>query len=423
MAFKGVTFEQGKVGANVSGAAAGISGLIVSGVAVAGKLELAKHYTLNSVDDLEALGIDEAYDTANSVLVYHHVREFYRMSGSGKELNLMVVAQEILPGDMLDDPTSTYARKLITSAEGRIRLLAVAFNPAADYEELVTDGFNADIRAAIPKAQALADWAFDTDRPLNVLLEGRAYSGNAATAISLKALEVSEGVALEAENVSVVIAQDYDFADTLWAAGKKYASVGLLLGTLAGININQSIGDVEPLNLSDAAKGIFITGGLSSHTPVKDAEASLSTLGDKGYILAGLYTGQSGYRWDWAHVCAPEKIDSENRINLSTIEYGRTFNEACRNLRDALLPKIKSTQPVDPETGKLPIAIIRHFEALGDGVFGRMESAGLISAGQTRVDPDSDLLNGERVLKFAFAVVPTGTIREIVGIINLKSKF
>lgn len=424
MGLQGVTITKGKVGATASAIEAAISGLIANGVAVVGKLVLGTHYTLYSVEDAAAIGIDAAYDAANKVLVYHHISEFYRMAGAGTELHIMVVDQAILPGAILDDTTNIYARKLLSSAEGKIRQLAIAFNPEDDYTETTTDGINSDIRAAIAKAQAFAEWAFDMERPLQVFLEGRAFSGNATTAINLKQLEVSAGVALEADKVSVVIAQDYNFADALtWALGKKYASVGLLLGTVAGIDINQSIGEVETLNLTDAAKGLYTVAGLSSHAKVTDVEASLATLDTKGYILAGLYTGQSGYRWNWGHVCAPEKVDSEGHLNESTIEYGRTLDGAIRRLRTALLPKVKTQQPVDPSSGKLPMAVVKYFQGIGDGVFSDMAGEGLISGGATTVDPDSNLHTGERALLVDFAVVPTGTIRAIKGSINLKIKF
>lgn len=423
VSIKGVTITKGLIGATASVAAASISALIANGVAVAGKLVLGTHYTLYSVDDAAALGIDATYDTTNSVLVHHHIAEFYRMAGAGTELHLMVVAQAILPGTILDDATNIYARKLVASAQGAIRQLAIAFNPAAGYEETVTDGFNSDIRASIVKAQAFYGWCDETERPLQILLEGRSYSGNETTAINLKQLEIAVGVDLEADKVSIVIAQDYNHADTLWALGKKYASVGLLLGTVARIRVNQSIGEVETLNLTDAVKGKYTVAGLSSHTKVVDVEASLTTLDTKGYIVAGLYTGLSGYRWNWGHVCAPEKEDAEGRLNESTIEYGRTLDDTRRRLRIALLPKVKTVQPVDPVTGKLPMAIVRAFEAIGDNVFADMVAEGIISGGKTIVNPDSNLHTGDRALEVNFIVVPTGTIKEMAGSINLKIRF
>ena len=103
------------------------------------------------------------------------------------------------------------------------------------------------------------------------------------------------------------------------------------------------------------------------------------------------------------------------------ISYGRVHDKAVRDLRTKLLPKVKSTQPVDAKTGKLPKAIVAYFEKLGDEVFDSMAGKGLINEGKTTVDENSDLLISPRVLKVSFVLVPTGQIDEIKGTINLKT--
>ena len=50
-----------------------------------------------------------------------------------------------------------------------------------------------------------------------------------------------------------------------------------------------------------------------------------------------------------------------------------------------------------------------------------MAAEGLITAGKTTVDPNSDLLISPRELKVSFVLVPTGQIDEIKGTINLKT--
>lgn len=103
------------------------------------------------------------------------------------------------------------------------------------------------------------------------------------------------------------------------------------------------------------------------------------------------------------------------------ISYGIVLDKAVRDLRTALLPYVKSSVTVDPETGKLPKATAAYFEAVGDQVFERMISAGLITAGKTTVNADSNLMITPRVLEVSFVVVPTGCIDEIKGTINLKT--
>lgn len=419
-----VQFTKGKATATAGSMDTSISALVVGGVAVAGKLVLGQPYTILRTDDAKALGIDAAYDTANAVIVYHHIEEFYRVNADGTKLHIMVVDKTLKPADLLTDAGLLYCRKLVAFAKGDIRQIAIAYNPTFTVEnpEVVTDGFNSDIRAAIAPAQEFALWAFETERPLQVLLEGRAYSGNAAATIDLKGLTTGAGILLEADKVSLIIAQDYDYAEGLaFASGKKYASVGLALGILSSIAVNQNIGEVETLNLTNATRGKYVTAGLSSHQTIDAAEAQLATLNGKGYIFPMTYTGISGYRFNYDHVCAPEILDPETGImNESTISYGRTMDEAVRRLRRALAPKIKSVQPADKKTGKLAIGVVKSFNSIGNEEFADMESDGLISGGITYTNPDSNLLTGERALEVAFDLQPTGTINKIKGTINLK---
>lgn len=420
-----VIFTKGRPSDSAGNRDPSVSALIViGGAAVPGKLAIAKPYVLYGLQDAKEIGIDPAYDMNYSVVLFHHIQEFYRANQKGAKLYLIVLPANISPSEVLKDPDALYARKLITFAKGEIRQLALAYNPVVspDKPEVITDGFNGEIRGAIAKAQELAVWAFETERPLQILLEGRAYNGNPAGAVNLKELTTGAGVALNAEKVSVVIAQDWDYAQSLpFAAGKKYASVGLALGVLSAIKVNRNIGEVETLNLTNAITGKYVTAGLSSHQTVEDAEAGLPTLDIKGYIFPVAYTGISGYRFNNDHVCAPEIVDKEaGIINESSIAYGRTMDEAVRRLRRQLLPKIKSVQPADKTTGKLPVGVVKSFNAKADEVFHDMQAEGLISSGKTNTNPDSDLLTGEKALEITFDLQPTGTINKIKGTINLK---
>ncbi|MGY0034447.1 DUF2586 family protein [Pedobacter sp. NJ-S-72] len=309
-------------------------------------------------------------------------------------------------------------------AKGEIRQIAFAYNGIFTVQapETLTDGISSNIRSAFSSAQEFALWCFETERPLQVLLEGRSYGGNAATAINLKTLVTGANIPLEADKVSVVIGQDWGYAEALaFDSGKKYASVGLALGILCSISVNQNIGEVETLNLTNVIKGRFVTGGLSSHQTIEDVEGSLSTLDTKGYIFPVTYTGISGYRWNNDHVCAPEIVDAEGVMNENTISYGRTMDHAVRLLRTAYTPKIKSVQIVDNATGKLPVGVVKSFNQKGDDVFADMQKAGLISGGQTYTNPNSNLLTGEKALEVDFILQPTGTINKVKGTISLKT--
>ena len=419
---KGVNIERGTIGASVDQGADAITGLLATGVAVAANaangisgIALGQTVKLTSLTDAEAYGINESYDSTNSLSVYRHISEFYRMFPNGT-LYLMLYS-----GDMEAAFAEQYAKKLIIDANGEIRILGIANTPAAATEEHL-NGFPADVFGSIQLGQQLYDWAFSTFRPCQIILEGRDFNAaNAASALDLRNITISNQV-LEAFKVSVCIAQDWKFADGLDAIRKKMADLGTMLGSIAKKAVNENIGEVEGGNLVDTTNNKWLVAGLSNHQTIAGWDSQLEALDSKGYIFAISYTGIAGYYWNNDHTCTPIKKDKDGYFNEYTISYGRVHDKAVRDLRTCLLPKVKSTQPVDPDTGKLPQALVTYFERLADDdVFNAMAAEGLITAGKTTVDPESDLLISPRELKVSFVLVPTGQIDEIKGTINLKT--
>lgn len=419
---KGVNIQRGTIGASVDQGADAITGLLATGVAVAANaangisgIALGQTVKLTSLTDAEAYGINESYDSTNSLSVYRHISEFYRMFPNGT-LYLMLYS-----GDMEAAFAEQYAKKLIIDANGEIRILGIANTPAAATEEYL-NGFPEDVFGSIQLGQQLYDWAFSTFRPCQIILEGRDFNAaNAASALDLRNITISNQV-LEAFKVSVCIAQDWKFADGLDAIRKKMADLGTMLGSIAKKAVNENIGEVEGGNLVDTTNNKWLVAGLSNHQTVAGWDSQLEALDSKGYIFAISYTGIAGYYWNNDHTCTPIKKDKDGYFNEYTISYGRVHDKAVRDLRTCLLPKVKSTQPVDPDTGKLPQALVTYFERLADDdVFNAMAAEGLITAGKTTVDPESDLLISPRELKVSFVLVPTGQIDEIKGTINLKT--
>lgn len=423
---KGVNIQRGTLGANVSGNQDAISGLLATGVAVAANanagisgIALKQTVRLTCLTDAAAYGIDEAYDETNHLSVFRHISEFYRKAGEGTPLYLM-----IYEGDMEAAFADDVAKQFIIDAEGNIRQLAISYTPTAAIMEEMTyvDSLPADVHASIQKAQQLYDWAYTTFRPCQIILEGRDFhAANAASALDLRNISIS-GQVLQAFKVSVCIGQDWKTADALDEIRKKRADVGTLLGCIAAKAVNENIAEVEGGSLVDAVNNIWLIAGLSNHQTIAGWDSQLESLDTKGYIFPITYTGISGYFWNNDHTCTPVIRDKDGYFNEYTISYGRTHDKAVRLLRVCLLPKVKSTQPVDPQTGLLPKSIVTYFEKLADGdVFDKMAAAGEITDGKTTVDATSNLLIAPRELKVSFVVVPTGQIDEIKGVINLKT--
>lgn len=427
MSTQGVVINKGKVGPNSLSGNDGESGLILHGVAVADKIALKESKTLYQLNDAIDLGLDAAYDTANNVRVYHHIKEFYRiltkLGISGVPLHIMLVDNSVTDTeldvtleDIMIDTDSDMSKALLTSAGGKIKLLGAAMNPAATYEATILDGLDADVQAAIPKAQLLADWAWDTHKPVHIFLEGREFTGTAAAAQNLRAID-----GVEAGQVSVCILQDWDYAETQNTIGEKYADVGTLLGAAAAIAVNKNVAEVETMNLQDVALGVLTTPGISSHEKLTAIEDDFGTFDTKGYVMGITYADYDGVYFNDDHACVEVIIDAQNNENINSISASRTIGKARRRLRSALLPKVKTTHEVDTGTGLLPVEKLKYFEGIGDEEFKIMLKAGEISGGKTYVDPTSDLRTPPKTLKVNYSLVTTVSIGEIRGSINLKT--
>lgn len=408
----GVKIAKGKIGANTITTGDGISGMVIGSPAT-GALTHSVVKAVYSLVDVEALGITPEFDASNKVNTYRHLREFFRMAGEGQKLYIMLVPQETTMGAICEDASEQFAKKLLITADGEIRQLAVAANPIGETTHV--NGLPDDVHGSIAKAQELAQWAYNRHFPCQVLLEGYDYVGPAAAAEDLR--DIPE---LQATKVSIVIGQDWAYTEDLEGNARKVADVGTALGTLSKARINQNIGENESFNLTDAIRKAWLVPGLSSHEKNVDVYTDLQLLEDKGYIFGVTYPGLEGVRWNNDHTCVKIIRDVEGNVNEHSIAYGRTLDKAIRLLRTALLPKVKGSHPVDPKTGLLPIGVIKNFEGIGDTIIGGMISRKEISDGETLVDPASDLVV-EKLLRIKFRIVPYGSINEIQGTVNLKT--
>lgn len=411
-----VDIKKGKVGANRLNNDRRVSAIIVGSPVIPDFAfkETAQFYGLY---DAEQRGITAAFDTANNVHVYRHIREFYRNAGEGVPLNFMAVAQTETLQSIAQDVAGDKLKRLLIDSDYKVRQLAIAFNPIEDAENPIVhvDGLVPDVFGSIPLAQGTAEWAYDQFMPTHIFIEGYNLNGLASVVPNLRDIEN-----VEATKVTLVIGQDWQYAETKTGNAKKFADVGTFLGVCAAAAINQNIGDNEAFNLMDATKSAWMVPGLSNHKTNKEVYAELQTFETKGYVFGVTYPGLAGVRINNDHVCAPIKIDAEGNMNEHTIAYGRVMDDCVRQLRTAYLPKIKKTYPVNAE-GKLPTGVRVSLETIGDNIFTDMKNAVEISAGKTTIDPDSDLLVAKE-LKVSFDIQPTGVLGYLNGTINLKAK-
>jgi hypothetical protein len=412
---KGIIIRKETPPSGVANTPDGTSGFICNGVAVPGKLEIGKVYKLKSLRDAQLLGIDEDYDTVNKVLVHYHIKEFYIQTAQtpGLPLYIMIVPQTVTLPAMVEDTTGIYGKKLLNEAKSEIRLLGFGYNPVS-YSPTILNGIDADVLSAIPKAQLLADWAFSNSMPINIFIEGKSATGTPTSLANLRYTGANS-----APKVSVVIAQDGDVADrdALFA---RHASIGTVLGAVAARAVNENIGWVQVGNILDPARGRFMNPRLSGGQTIDSVKEHWQTLEDKGYIFLQTYANIDGVYFNGDPTCVQPEVDSNGNINENSVSYGRTIDKAAREVYAALILSVKSPQPVDPATGKLPSGVVGYFKGLAEN---RIDAAmsGEISGRSVFIDPDSNLVTAPKTLNCGVSVVPFGSADTISVNLALKS--
>ncbi|TNE29201.1 MAG: hypothetical protein EP346_06985 [Bacteroidetes bacterium] len=366
-----------------------ISGLIASGVAVAGGAQLNTHYELASLDDAVSLGIDADYDQ-DEIIVYAHIREFFRVNPNGT-LHLMIVAQATTFAEMVDKAEADNAIKLIQQAKGAIRQLGVVYNPAV----AVAD--NAALLAAIPKAQELSDDQFTLHRPLEIILEGKGFTTADATDFR----------ALNASNVSVMVGQAMSIA----ATHPTYAAVGTALGAVSLASVNESLAWVQKFNMLG---GDLQAAGIGGIVITEIAEGTLNAINTAGAIFFREHVGTAGIYFNDSHTCV------EITSDYAYIEFNRVIHKAARLIRTALLPELGRPVRVNSENGTLKPSVVKRFESLGRDSLESLVSDEEASDVDITVDPDQNVISTDQ-LTVEFEITPTGTARNIkvtLGFVN-----
>ena len=409
-----VTIRKGKVGKSVLGgyektsALVGYFGEVGSGKTV---LPTGGFALLTAATDMAASGISEA---ANGLL-HHHITEYFRVGGKGARLYVLNVAKGEGAGyaALVNDES---VKRMIAAADGQVFNLGFSY---ISEKTVKVDGLPDEMIPAIKAAQLLADWTRETNRPVHTVLECAGLDAvTSATIMNLRDLK-TDGVAVDCPQVSVMIGQDWDFAETRQGREQKYADVGALLGLMAAQPVSYNVGEVATMVLTDANRGDWVNAGLSSHEKVREKENELNGLNGKGYIFGEYYSGLVCVNDD--HVCARVVTDKDGNMSESTMAMSRTNCKVMRELCTAYLPKVKSTVPLDPKTGKLAPGMVKYLEDIGNNVFANMIARQEISGGETEVDGDSNLMVGERVLNVLYRWVPMGCIGVIDGTVNIKT--
>lgn len=374
----------------------GISGLIVSGVAVGGQFALGDILgPFKSLQDAIDKGITEAYDTTNTCMAHQHIKDFYEQAGNGTELYVMVVAKTLVMTDMCDKAL-THAKKLLSQTGGKIKLLGVTRIPDGAYTPSYEDQFEADLWTAVAKAKALIAEEFLLYRPVSIMLEGRNFQGNASSSKDLR--DASE---TDANRVHVVVGNDNDVA-TSAAHKNKYAAVGLALGRAAKIPVHRNLGRVK-----DGEVGVLNAGFSNGAKYNTLTETNLDTLNDHGYIFLREHTQKAGYYFNDDHAACPLTDD------YAQLSLGRTMDKAARITRQVYVNELLDEVQIDPVSGKMAVSSIKHYQGIvEEEINTNMTANGEIVAVTAYVDPDQNVLSTSKI-QTQINIIPKATGREI----------
>ncbi|MCT4580837.1 MAG: DUF2586 family protein [Flavobacteriales bacterium] len=399
----------------------GVMGILFGGIATS-KIALGQVKKLIQPSDAEDLDLNAAYDANNGVLVYHHIKEFFRLSPNGT-LYIMLVTQGTSLTNMCDVNNDNLKKLILDPLVNReAKSFGVVLNPdTTTYTPTITNGIDADATAAVVKAQELVD-ALKEDAIYvdSVLIEGRDAGGTISTMEDMRTKS--------SENISVIIASDPSIR-ALDNAYAKYAAVGAGLGMLSVRKVHENLGSVniiekpdtkkgdESYPLTDTTAGVWLTASLSNGTLISAINRTeQKVLEDKGYIFAGFYEAYAGIYFN----------DSPTAVELADdyayIEMNRVWNKAARYVRRALTPKMKSTINVDSTTGFIAPSTIADWENAALKHTGQMLKDDEISGLSISIDPKQNVLSGNPII-IKISITPKGIAREIVNELGITNPF
>lgn len=280
----------------------GLLALVVIGVAAASStFELGKPYRIYRPAGLDGLGVNDA----NNPRIVELVSQFYEEAAEGTPLYVVGYPSSETMTKLCDKDTGSL-KGLMQSLKGALRGLVLASGKTGVTS--ATEGIDADVLSALPKAQTLAEYAAESlYAPVFIALEGRGYSGKPA---DLK--DLSD----QTSNMCCVV-----LGDTVKDSGN--AAMGTFAGRVASVPVQRNIGRVADGPLAPAVMYL-------GEKTVDEAGDDIATIYDKGYITPRTYVGRTGYFFsddrmacdptdDYAHLTARRTVDKAARIAYDTL--------------------------------------------------------------------------------------------------------
>lgn len=395
MSFNGVTINKVRGGLVRATDTTDRTILLVCGATANEGLSDYKPVKLNSLQALEQLEWTGATDVKNKELLHYHASEVFRLSPE-RELWVMVVPKTKKVSELVSETKFADGLRSING----VNTIGIAGLAADD-----------NIGTAIDAMQLFVDELREDHLYIDaVILEGLGtYVAEISSADDLRAKD--------AENISVVIAQDKDVADAD-SAYANHAAVGTALGMLSVRYVHENMGSVDIENhprtakgtpdysMTDKLAGRWIRPALSNGTLMSAvSRADQKTLNDKGYIYASSFQGYAGVFFSNSHTCVGKDTD------YAYIEYNAVWNKAAKIVRNTMIPRIRGKINADPTTGYIASETIAYWSALLKQGLEAMANAGDIADFDVYIAPDQMAVS-DKPVKVQVKLVANGIVHE-----------
>lgn len=274
--------------------------------------KLGKAYTVKKLSALEALGVT----ADNNPNLHRNVKDFFAEAGDGTELWIMGFVDTATFASVLDKDNAAGASSLLRASNGKLRGLVAFKTPAEGYAMKIENGFDADVTAALVKAQGLGEWATDNLRaPVFTLVEGYGFSGDA--------MQLAALTTMEHNRVGVVI------GDTV--PSSLNACMGIVGGRIAITPVQRKISRVKDGALTPLA--IYIGDQLAEL-------ADVETIHEKGYITFTTFVGRTGY------FIADDNLATRVEDDYRSLTNRRVIDKAYRVAYNTLLDSLNDEVPI-----------------------------------------------------------------------------
>lgn len=364
--------------------------LLVSSMALGmSTLTANESVKLIQTKDVEAYGVNEAFDANQKVLAHYHVSEFFRLAPEGT-VHFLPVAANSVHADVI--PTILQTLKLNPEIKG---IGFIGFE-------------NQNLTSVAALVDQLQNDLVKVAKASGILIDSVFVEAGSAGALVFN--NYPDFTKKSAENISVIIGQDPDIA-AMDAKYANHAAIGSALGMLAVRKVSENLGSTDIINrpedkrtekfysLTDSVSGRFVKAAMSTGEKFENlTDLQIKDLKSKGYIMIGSYIGAAGMYFSGSETC------TSKTSTYSTIENNSVWNAAARLIREALAPYIKGKVKKDPDTGYIRSTTISHWERIATkACIETLEGENEISGGSIYIDPKQSP-NADKPVKISVTI-------------------